>query len=110
MHCIDVDMTDLPSVGGTERMTVNELVQGLSVLTTKAMTDSSTDSAYIRSSVLVVVVTTIAECCLPQADILKIVTTCVGRESKGVTVSLCGVIAVVSPKGILSDSIVGPHW
>ena len=95
-------------------------VQGLSVLTAAAITELYTDKdkTFSHSSVVIVIVTTPIERFLPLADLLKLVTSSitssVSEESLslglGVDVSLAGVVAVAVPKGMLSDSIVGPSW
>ena len=115
---IEINMTQLCSSENMDSGPSEVFVQGLSVLTAAAITELYTDNdkTFSHSSVVIVIVTTPIEIFLPLADLLKLVTSSitssVSEESLGVDVdvSLAGVVAVAVPKGMLSDSIVGPSW
>ena len=111
LGCIEINLADILPETSLHGSDYNSgFLKGFENLTTTAIAPLNENSRFSSSSIIVVILTTVAECCIPQADLLKLLTANIIRNSQGISVSLVGTVAIVSAKSILCDAIGSAEW
>ena len=100
----------LPETSLPEREKDIFTLKGMDDLLAATMATLNLKSEFSRTSAILIIVTSAIGCYLPQADLLQLLTTSVIKSSPGISVSLAGVVAVVSPKSISFDTIGASEW
>ena len=108
---IQINLSDfLPETSLPERNKDIFAPKGMDDLLAAMMTNLNIESKFSHTSVVLIIVTTFIGCYLPQSELMQFLTKSVINSSPGLSVSLAGVVAVISPKSLSYDSIGATEW
>ena len=70
----------------------------------------ATQPCLLTPSVIIVSLTTSAECYIDQADLLTLLVFSAQRCSVNIAVDIGAVVCVIAPKALLRESMTSPEW